>query len=175
MKLRMREAQSSTRLNSFQQAARIWLKQNALKIGYFHSRPITALGAGGRAFKSPRPDHSFQEFRAQYSGLKLRLPASPARTRRMELSLVSKRHERNRAQADRALLRHDGSGRDLDRFIHLVTPAWNSIESVDGDGQLTRVDAAANAKVQHCVLVSFRRQPVLSFPLADAKAAQRTR
>ncbi len=47
----------------------------------------------------------------------------------------------------------------------------DSIESVDRDGQLTLVDAAANAQVQRFVLVSFRRRPDFTFPLADAKAA----
>jgi uncharacterized protein YbjT (DUF2867 family) len=47
----------------------------------------------------------------------------------------------------------------------------DSIESVDKDGQLALVDAAARANVQRFVFVSFRRRPDLSFPLADAKAA----
>jgi uncharacterized protein YbjT (DUF2867 family) len=47
----------------------------------------------------------------------------------------------------------------------------DSIESVDRDGQLALVDAAAKANVQRFVFVSFRRRPDLSFPLADAKAA----
>jgi len=36
MKLRMRDSPISTDLNSFQQAARISLKQNTLKIGHFY-------------------------------------------------------------------------------------------------------------------------------------------
>jgi hypothetical protein len=44
------------KLNSVQQASRISLKQKLLKIGHFRARPESALGAGGRAFKSPRPD-----------------------------------------------------------------------------------------------------------------------
>jgi hypothetical protein len=59
MILEMRKAESSTKLNSLQQAARILLKQNALKIGDSLEMAITALGAGGRAFKSPRPDQFF--------------------------------------------------------------------------------------------------------------------
>jgi uncharacterized protein YbjT (DUF2867 family) len=46
----------------------------------------------------------------------------------------------------------------------------DSIESVDRDGQLTLVNAAAAANVSRFILVSFRRRPDLSFPLADAKA-----
>jgi hypothetical protein len=56
MKLRMRKAESSTKFNSVQQASHISLKQKLLKIGHFRARPESALGAGGRAFKSPRPD-----------------------------------------------------------------------------------------------------------------------
>jgi hypothetical protein len=56
MKLRTRKAENSTKLNSFQQAGCILLKENALKIGNFLEIAITALGAGGRAFKSPRHD-----------------------------------------------------------------------------------------------------------------------
>jgi len=56
MILEMRKAETSTVLNSLQQAGRIVLKQNALKIGDFLKIAATALGAGGRAFKSPRPD-----------------------------------------------------------------------------------------------------------------------
>jgi hypothetical protein len=44
----MRKAESSTKLNSLQQAGRILLKQNALKIGDFLEIATTALGAGGR-------------------------------------------------------------------------------------------------------------------------------
>jgi uncharacterized protein YbjT (DUF2867 family) len=46
----------------------------------------------------------------------------------------------------------------------------DSIESVDRDGQLTLINAAGQANVPRFVLVSFRRRPELSFPLADAKA-----
>jgi hypothetical protein len=60
MILRMRKAESSTKLNCPQQARRISLKQNALKIGDFLEISTTALGAGGRAFKSPRPDQKNQ-------------------------------------------------------------------------------------------------------------------
>lgn len=47
----------------------------------------------------------------------------------------------------------------------------DSIESVDREGQLALVEAAARANVQRFVFVSFRRRPDLPFPLADAKAA----
>jgi hypothetical protein len=56
MILEMRKSQSSTKLNSLQQTGRILLKQNALKMRDFREIATTALGAGGRAFKSPRPD-----------------------------------------------------------------------------------------------------------------------
>src|ERR1035438_995247 len=46
MKLRMREAESSIKLNRIQQADRISLKQKLLKIGHFRVRPESALGAG---------------------------------------------------------------------------------------------------------------------------------
>jgi uncharacterized protein YbjT (DUF2867 family) len=46
----------------------------------------------------------------------------------------------------------------------------DSIESVDTTGQLNLVNAAKSAGVGRFVFVSFRRTPVLSFPLADAKA-----
>jgi hypothetical protein len=58
MILEMRKAESSTKLNSLQQAGRILLKRNVLKIGDFRKITTTALGAGGRAFKSPRPDQT---------------------------------------------------------------------------------------------------------------------
>jgi hypothetical protein len=45
-----------TKANKFQRGPSIWLKQKALKTGYFAGRPEPALGGGGRAFKSPRPD-----------------------------------------------------------------------------------------------------------------------
>jgi hypothetical protein len=44
------------RAQQFLRAHRILLKQNALKIGDLLETAMTALGAGGRAFKSPRPD-----------------------------------------------------------------------------------------------------------------------
>jgi hypothetical protein len=56
MILEMQKAESSTKLNSFQQAGRMSLKQNALKIGDFREIAATVLGSVGRAFKSPRPD-----------------------------------------------------------------------------------------------------------------------
>jgi len=43
----MRKAESSTKLNSFQQARRISLKQNALKIGKFLKIATPALGSRG--------------------------------------------------------------------------------------------------------------------------------
>ena len=52
MILRMRNSQRSRKLNTVQQAARILLKQKALKIGDFRGMPQSALGAGGRVFKS---------------------------------------------------------------------------------------------------------------------------
>jgi hypothetical protein len=48
-----------TGIHRFQQGSRISLKRKQLKIGSFGRRPETALGAGGRAFKSPRHDHLF--------------------------------------------------------------------------------------------------------------------
>jgi len=45
----------------------------------------------------------------------------------------------------------------------------DSIESVDADGQLNLVKAAQAANVGRFLLVSFRRPPGFSFPLADAK------
>jgi hypothetical protein len=44
---------------------RISLKQNALKIRDFHEIATTTLGAGGRAFKSPRPDQWNQSDRTE--------------------------------------------------------------------------------------------------------------
>jgi hypothetical protein len=44
MKLRMRDPARSTKLNSFQQAARNSLKPKLLKIGYILKRWDTALG-----------------------------------------------------------------------------------------------------------------------------------
>jgi hypothetical protein len=48
MILEMREAESSTKLNRFQQTGRISLKQNVLKIGDFLEIAATALGTVGR-------------------------------------------------------------------------------------------------------------------------------
>jgi len=36
-----------------------------MKLGHFAQLPESALGAGGRAFKSPRPDQSFQSDRGR--------------------------------------------------------------------------------------------------------------
>ena len=47
----------------------------------------------------------------------------------------------------------------------------DSIESVDGAGQMSLVDAAKAANVERILFVSFRRPPGLSFPLGDAKRA----
>jgi hypothetical protein len=44
----MRAAESSTKLNSFQRARRIPLKENALKIGDFLDIAATALGSVDR-------------------------------------------------------------------------------------------------------------------------------
>jgi hypothetical protein len=79
MILEMRKAESPTKLNSFQQGGGIWLKQNALKIRDFRDVWITALGAGGRAFKSPRPD--------QFQLPHLALLSTAADHARVELSL----------------------------------------------------------------------------------------
>ncbi len=56
MELRMRGTSASITFNTFQQACCISLKQKALKTGHFVPTTESALGAGGRAFKSPRPD-----------------------------------------------------------------------------------------------------------------------
>jgi hypothetical protein len=48
MILEMRKAESSTKVNSIQQAGRISLKQNALKIGDFLEIATTALGSVDR-------------------------------------------------------------------------------------------------------------------------------
>jgi hypothetical protein len=50
MILEMRKAESSTKLNSLQQAARILLKQNALKIGDSLEMAITALKTSALPF-----------------------------------------------------------------------------------------------------------------------------
>jgi uncharacterized protein YbjT (DUF2867 family) len=47
----------------------------------------------------------------------------------------------------------------------------DSIATVDGNGQLSLVDAAKKAGVDRFVFVSFRRPPGMHFPLGDAKAA----
>lgn len=52
----------------------------------------------------------------------------------------------------------------------LSRQAGDSIESVDGAGQLNLVNAAVSAKVKRFLFVSFHRNPDLCFPLADAKS-----
>ncbi len=47
--------------------------------------------------------------------------------------------------------------------------AGDSIESVDGVGQMNLVNAAKAANVGRFLFVSFRRPPGMSFPLGDAK------
>lgn len=49
--------------------------------------------------------------------------------------------------------------------------AGDSIESVDGVGQLSLVHAAKGAGIQRFVFVSFRHSSAMPFPLANAKAA----
>ena len=51
----------------------------------------------------------------------------------------------------------------------LSRQAGDSIESVDGAGQMSLVNAAKVADVGRFLFVSFRRPPGLSFPLGDAK------
>ena len=46
----------------------------------------------------------------------------------------------------------------------------DSIESVDGTGQLSLVEAAKAAGIERFIFVSFRHSPEMSFPLAEAKA-----
>jgi uncharacterized protein YbjT (DUF2867 family) len=53
----------------------------------------------------------------------------------------------------------------------LSRQASDSIESVDGAGQLNLVRAAKNAGVERFVFVSFRLVPGVPFPLSDAKRA----
>jgi uncharacterized protein YbjT (DUF2867 family) len=53
----------------------------------------------------------------------------------------------------------------------LSRQAGDSIESVDRQGQLALIDAARRAGVERFVFVSFRENPLLHFPLADAKRA----
>ena len=47
----------------------------------------------------------------------------------------------------------------------------DSIETVDQEGQLTLVDAARKAGVEHFVFVSFRENPSIQYPLTVAKRA----
>ena len=66
--------------------------------------------------------------------------------------------------------------RDVDAVISTASStfsrgAGDSIETVDGEGQINLVNAARNAGVDRFLLVSFRRPPDVRFPLADAKAA----
>jgi NADH dehydrogenase len=53
----------------------------------------------------------------------------------------------------------------------LSRQAGDSIHTVDEQGQLTLVDAAKQAGVEHFVFVSFRDQPQIRFPLTEAKRA----
>ena len=53
----------------------------------------------------------------------------------------------------------------------LSRQAGDSIESVDGVGQINLVKAAKAANVGRFLFVSFRRPPSFSFPLGDAKRA----
>lgn len=53
----------------------------------------------------------------------------------------------------------------------LSRQSGDSIESVDQDGQLSLVDAARKAGVEHFVFVSFRGNPRIQFPLNAAKRA----
>jgi uncharacterized protein YbjT (DUF2867 family) len=53
----------------------------------------------------------------------------------------------------------------------LSRQAGDSIESVDGAGQLNLVNAARSCSVERFLFVSFRRSPALCFPLGDAKDA----
>jgi hypothetical protein len=56
MKLRMHAPQRARELNTVQQAMGISLKGCGLQMNDFAQQAVTVLGAGGRAFKSPRPD-----------------------------------------------------------------------------------------------------------------------
>ena len=58
-----RKPPSSKAFNTPQQARRICLKQTQLKMNNLLGPPESALGAAGRAFKSPRPDHPNQRRR----------------------------------------------------------------------------------------------------------------
>jgi NADH dehydrogenase len=51
----------------------------------------------------------------------------------------------------------------------LTRQAGDSIETVDRRGQLSLVDAARAAGLEHFVFVSFRDNPAVRFPLTDAK------
>jgi len=53
----------------------------------------------------------------------------------------------------------------------LSRQAGDSIESVDQEGQLSLVEAARKAGVEHFVFVSFRDNPRIQFPLTIAKRA----
>jgi hypothetical protein len=55
MKLRLRYPSDSKKLNSFQQACRISLKQNALRMGDFLEIVSTALGSVDRPLGEARP------------------------------------------------------------------------------------------------------------------------
>ena len=57
----MAKPPNSNNLNSVHYEMRISLKQNALKIDDYRPKQESVLGAGGRAFKSPRPDHKSPE------------------------------------------------------------------------------------------------------------------
>jgi hypothetical protein len=59
MKMRMPKPPGSNRFNSLQRGGLNSLKHKALKTGHFDNAPESVLGAGGRAFKSPRPDQRF--------------------------------------------------------------------------------------------------------------------
>ncbi len=56
MKLGMQNSLVSIQIHSIPNSVRNLLKQKCLKIGGSGLRQKSALGAGGRAFKSPRPD-----------------------------------------------------------------------------------------------------------------------
>jgi hypothetical protein len=60
MILRMPKPPSSIKIHAVQHGAGKPLKAQQLKTDDFEPYPRTALGAGGRAFKSPRPDQLIQ-------------------------------------------------------------------------------------------------------------------
>jgi len=60
MEMRMPKPPGSPKFNKSQHAVGNLLKQNMLKTGAFGDAPKSVLGAGGRAFKSPRPDQRKQ-------------------------------------------------------------------------------------------------------------------